>query len=403
MTRLRAVGRSARRSPDIRNGSGPDDRERVAAADEAPVRRRRRRALGIGEQQVHERRRGRGSTPSTANVKIAGELAATNAFSSHAKPVQVISAPTRLRRAARPGEEAGADPRRRRSPSRNATVRPRWSTWSDARDHGRAPSSPTEEGRERQHRQRAGERAQTSSSWTRSPESSAFGTNPRAPERLTRAGRSPRSRGSRRGSRPANPGGPVMRAATSKPSMSGSCTSSSTSWGLRRQVSATALAPSTASPMTLNPSDLEQHASARPKGRVVVDDQDGAVHRVRFSSPCEPVHIRLAVQHVNAGFLPGDGGRDGLDRCGGVLRAEHGGPGDEHRGARRGAARGRLGVDPAVDLEARRRRRSARGCAASLLERDVQERLAAPAGVDRHAQDHVGLELARRPPPACPG
>ncbi len=58
-----------------------------------------------------------------------------------------------------------------------------------------------------------------------------------------------------------------MRAATSKPSMSGSCTSRSTSWGLRRQVSSTALAPSTASPMTLNPSDSSStRALARKDG-----------------------------------------------------------------------------------------------------------------------------------------
>ena len=79
-----------------------------------------------------------------------------------------------------------------------------------------------------------------------------------------------------------------MRAATSKPSMSGSCTSSSTSWGLSRQVSVTALAPSTASPMTLNPSDFEQHASAGPKGRVVVDDEDGAVHGIDSRHRADP-------------------------------------------------------------------------------------------------------------------
>jgi len=37
----------------------------------------------------------------------------------------------------------------------------------------------------------------------------------------------------------------------------------------------------------------------------------------------------------------------------GVRRAEHSGPRDEHRGARRGALRRRVGVDSAVDLDGR--------------------------------------------------
>ena len=83
----------------------------------------------------------------------------------------------------------------------------------------------------------------------------------------SRAGRSPTRRGWRRGSRSARRRRPVRRAATSKPSMSGSCTSSSTTSGRSRPASVIACAPSAASPTTSNPSaSRSTRAEARNDG-----------------------------------------------------------------------------------------------------------------------------------------
>ena len=64
------------------------------------------------------------------------------------------------------------------------------------------------------------------------------------------------------------------------------------------------------------------------------------------------------------------------------------------RPRRRHAGRG-LGVDPAVDLDARRCAPTIARTRGQLVERVRDERLAAPAGVDGHAERE--LDLARRP------
>ena len=91
------------------------------------------------------------------------------------------------------------------------------------------------------------------SSWSRSPDNSALGTKPRAPERKTSGPKSDESRLETRIT--TGPSAlPVRRAATSNPSMSGSCTSSSTTSGWSRPASVSADAPSAASPTTSKPS-----------------------------------------------------------------------------------------------------------------------------------------------------
>src|SRR5262249_19164438 len=85
-----------------------------------------------------------------------------------------------------------------------------------------------------------------SSATSAAPESSALGTNPRAPLRSTSAPNSDTSRldvSTTAGELPFE----VSRAATSKPSMSGSCTSSKTTSGRSRRTASIAPAPSSAS------------------------------------------------------------------------------------------------------------------------------------------------------------
>ena len=227
-------------------------------------------------------------------------------FSSHAKPVQVISAPTRFvgRRAA--GVEAGADPGRADAEAdrdRQAAV-------------GRRGRSASDDGRAEQPEQR-GPRAPAAPARgsVRFKRAAPGRARPRArPSGRSRARRSgetsgPKSDESRLETRitAGESGWPVMRAATSKPSMSGSWTSSSTSWGFRRQVSSTALAPSTASPMTLNPSDSRStRALARKDGWSstirTVQSTGSIVVTVRTRSHTAGRTTRLR------GFLPADGG-----------------------------------------------------------------------------------------------
>ena len=85
-------------------------------------------------------------------MKIAGVSAATNAFSSHANPVQVISAPMRLagRRAqAKRPVPIQAAPIREQDRDRQAAV----VDVVGREDHARAEQSE-DEARQRQHRQR---------------------------------------------------------------------------------------------------------------------------------------------------------------------------------------------------------------------------------------------------------
>ena len=72
--------------------------------------------------------------------------------------------------------------------------------------------------------------------------------------------------------------------------------------------------------------------------------------------------------------------------------------GDEARGARL-AADGRRPIDPPVDLERARRRRAAARARAIFASEGSMNALAAPAGVDRHAQREVDLpgDLGERP------
>ena len=94
--------------------------------------------------------------------------------------------------------------------------------------------------------------------------------------------------------------------------------------------------------------------------------------------------------------------RHGRVRGGGVGGAEHRRAGDEQRRARLGARAGGRAVDAAVDLERPRRRRAAPACARSLASDRAMNGLAAPAGVDAHAEREVddlgdlGERLGRR-------
>ena len=121
-----------------------------------------------------------------------------------------------------------------------------------------------------------------------------------------------------------------------------------------RQVSSTALAPSTASPMTLNPSDLEQHASARPKGRVVVDDKDGAVHGFDSRHRANPFTYGWPYNTCMRAFYRLIAVVMALTAAAGSSAPNTAVPATNTVAPAAAQRRGRLGVDPAVDLEGRR-------------------------------------------------
>ena len=207
----------------------------------------------------------------------------------------------------------------------------------------------------------------------RAPESSALGTNPRAPERATSGPKSDESRLDT--STMSGPLPLVSRPATSKPSMSGSWTSRRTRWaeplGLgdaRRSVSSFA--------DDVEPLGLEQHASARTKGRVVVDDEDGQSHREAIVNADNTIPIRLATP-------PPRPRSRGTRRRDPARRRRPSRPRTRRAGLR--ARAGGAGVDPAVDLEGRSRA-DQRPQALDLAGAGGDERLAAPARVDRHAE-----------------
>ena len=239
-----------------------------------------------------------------------------------------------------------------------------------------------------------------SSSCTRSPESSALGTKPRAPDVLHERPevRAVAARGQdhrRRARRSA-----MIWAHTSKPSVSGSWTSSSTT--SRPQPAALrrcAEAPSTASPTTSKPSDSSTMRALRAERRVVVDDEDRYGHvQGDCGRNADAAPIRLAILTASDGLH----GR-GRPPPGPARRTR---PSRRRTGSRPPRAQGPavLGVDPAVDLE-RRALADQRAQALELVERAREERLAAPARVHGHAQHEVDVvdHLRARPRPACPG
>ena len=142
----------------------------------------------------------------------------------------------------------------------------------------------------------------------------------------------------------------------------------------------------------VEPLRLQQHARARPKGRVVVDDQDGAVHRVDSRHRANPFTYGWPYNTSSWTFYRSTAAEMALTASAGSCGAEYGGPGDEHRGARRrrsGAAVS-ASIPPSTSSAGVVADQLAQ--ALELADRGLQERLAAPAGVDRHAQDHVGLD-----------
>ena len=237
-------------------------------------------------------------------------------------------------------------------------------------------------------------RGHLSSASTRSPESSALGTKPRAPERDTSGPKSDESRLETRITAGAS-GWAVIASATWKPSVSGSCTSSSTTSGRSRQVSVTAVAPSTASPMTVNPS-----ASSRMRAVARNDGWSSTMSTVCAISRGDCLRAgggRLyGWPHlVGSG---GDGGCEAADGRPGVVRAEHRGAGHEQRRARGGAwarrSRRRSRRRPRAPARSPRARAGARSSPSELRE----ELLAAPARIDGHAQHEVDVldDLADR-------
>src|SRR4051812_20259834 len=222
------------------------------------------------------------------------------------------------------------------------------------------------------------------SSVSAAPESSPFGMNPRAPLRCTSGPKSELSR-LEVSTTAGAPSTLVIRAATSKPSMSGRLTSSSTRSGLSSPAAVIAVRPSGASPTTSKPS--------LSNSRRAVDRKVGWSSTMRTFVLTGCINHRPYAGPQRYGWLhPGRGGdvAVGLAR---VRRPEQRAAGHEQRGAgvRRGA-RGRR-VDAAVDLhvdvvadEAAQPR--------DLVRRRGDEPLAAPARVDGHAQRHVDVDLA---------
>src|SRR4051812_20149696 len=137
----------------------------------------------------------------------------------------------------------------------------------------------------------------------------------------------------------------------------------------------TALAPSTASPMTWNPSD-----SSRTRALARKDGWSSTMRTVQSTftilvSAGTPSHTagRTCVE----AHLIGDGGADLSDHLARVGRAEHRGSRDEHRRACPRAAPRGLRVDPAVDLD--RHIGADQGAQAlELPERALEEGLTAP-------------------------
>src|SRR3954464_12548356 len=227
-------------------------------------------------------------------------------------------------------------------------------------------------------------RVHAMSSVSAAPESSPFGMNPRAPLRWTRGPKSELSRLDVSTTAGA-PSTLVMRAATSKPSMSGRLTSSSTRSGCSSPAAAIAVRPSGASPITSNPSLSNR--------RRAVDRKAGWSSTMRTFVLTGCINHRPYAGPQRYGWLhPGRGGdvAVGLAR---IRRSEQRAAGHEQRGAgvRRGA-RGRR-VDAAVDLHVDVVADQA-AQARDLVRRRGDEPLAAPARVDRHAQRHVDVDLA---------
>ena len=211
-------------------------------------------------------------------MKTAGASAATNAFSSHAKPVQVISAPKRFagrrHQAYRPVPIHAAP-----MPSADERRQPAVVDVIGAESTTPAPSSPTRRAASASIASARVSVLKASSSWTRSPESSALGTKPRAPERETSGPKSDESRletritagrvgmaGDARGDVEAVDVGQLhVEKHELRAQPTGLLDGARAVHGLADDVE------------TLR---FEQHASAGPKGRVVVNDEDGAVHGV---------------------------------------------------------------------------------------------------------------------------
>ena len=167
-------------------------------------------------------------------------------------------------------------PRRRRCPSPGAIAAAGMVDVVGPGDHGSA-DQPHDEGRQRQHRQRSGQGAQSSSSWTRSPDSSALGTNPRAPERETSG---PKSDESRTGDEDHRGGVRVTGDALRDVEAVDVGQLHVQQHQLRAQPARLRDRARAVHRLAddVEPLGLEQHARAGPKGRVVVDYQDGAVH-----------------------------------------------------------------------------------------------------------------------------
>src|SRR5436305_11950881 len=154
-------------------------------------------------------------------------------------------------RAARPREEAGADERpAEQEPEHRVDERRVLVAAEDERE--RDPTGGHADGQDSDPRPPA--QAHLSRAVSAAAESSAFGTKPRAPLRSTSPENSVASRLEVRTTAGDAPFHEVSRAATSNPSMPGSCTSSSTTSGWSRAASSSAVSPSSASPTTSNPS-----------------------------------------------------------------------------------------------------------------------------------------------------